>query len=221
MNSFFMGLFLIFKFIVFTISSTLLLKPPQQVRRPQGHRAPCIGTLFRGLMKVPKEAWGGLLNAASQDSQEEQLVDILPGLMAHWDKMARQAFSVCLAINLPFQTHSSLRCAYSPFTNAEQRPGMVLLPSNVSGMNEPTSQASEVRGLRRLQRGPQAAGGCCGASPQRLSGSPPAPGAPQTPALLGPRVTPRGCRPSPFAPGALRPCETSGRKGQVSEKRGR
>ena len=44
-------------------------------------------TLFRGLMKVPKEAWGGFLNAASQHGQEEQLVDMLPSLIAHWDKM--------------------------------------------------------------------------------------------------------------------------------------
>lgn len=44
-------------------------------------------TLFRGRMKVPKEAWGCLLHAASQDSQEEQLVDTLPSLIVHWDKM--------------------------------------------------------------------------------------------------------------------------------------
>lgn len=47
-------------------------------------------------MKVPKEAWGGLLNAASQDGQEEQLVDML------------------LTVNLLFQKHSSLRCTYLP-----------------------------------------------------------------------------------------------------------
>jgi len=42
-------------------------------------------TPFRGLMEVPKEAWGGLLNATSQDGQEERPVDVLPSLTAHWD----------------------------------------------------------------------------------------------------------------------------------------
>lgn len=83
----------------------------------------------------------------------------------------QQSFTVYLATNLLFQKHFSLCCTYR-FTNADQRAG-IMLPPSVSS-TQPTSQAFEVRGLRRLHRGPRAAGGCCGASPQRLSGSSPA-----------------------------------------------
>lgn len=166
-----MGLFLIFKFIVFTASSTPLSKPPQQLRSP-GLRAAWTGTLFfRSLMNFPWETRGK--SSPCSCSGPPRSATCWPAAERGWAlgqngaALLQRTRAVRLAVNLRLQRHSSL-----PHLPMQSRG----LASNYDQAFQARTHTCGLRGEGSEAAAAEirAAGGCCGACPQRLSGSPPA-----------------------------------------------
>lgn len=62
-------------------------KAPSSAQKPQAGSEPHgLGHSSLELMSLPREHWGRLLSAASQDAQEGRLADVLRSPTKHWDK---------------------------------------------------------------------------------------------------------------------------------------